>query len=140
MFGLLDHRGAHRVEFDIPVGGQQVAIRVDQAGFEAPFSQGSGASMAAVECGDIGLSKLAHGQRHLTGFPGADEQVHVVAHEDIGVDFQPMFRGAFGQQTQIVAAVVVIQKDGASIDSALRDVERYTRNFQASLAWHEQSR
>jgi hypothetical protein len=51
-----------------------------------------------------------------------------------------MFRGAFAQQTQIVAAVVVIQKDGASIDSALGDVERYARNLQASLAWHAQSR
>ena len=62
----------------------------------------------------------------------------MVAHQDMDVDFQPMFRGAFAQQTQIVAAVVVIQKDGASIDSALGDVERYARNFQASLAWHEQ--
>jgi hypothetical protein len=66
--------------------------------------------------------------------------VHVVAHQNIGVDPYTVFRGAFSEQRKIVAAVVVIQKDGASIDSTLGDVERHSREFQAGLSWHRQRR
>jgi hypothetical protein len=48
------------------------------------------------------------------------------------VNLQAVVRGAPGQQTKIVMAIV-IQKDRASVDSALGDVERYPGNFQASL-------
>lgn len=73
MLRLLDHRGANRVEFDIAVCGQEVAIRVDQAGFESSLPQRSGTSMTAIEGGDVSLPKLAHGQRYLARFVGTDE-------------------------------------------------------------------
>jgi hypothetical protein len=79
--------------------------------------------MTPVECGDVGLAELAHGQRYFSWFVGADEQVHVVTHQHVGVNLQRVPRGAFAQQTEIVAAIVVIQKDGVSIDAALRDME-----------------
>lgn len=62
MFGSLDHRSTHRIELDIPIRGEQVAIRVDQAGLEASFPQRSAASMATVESSDVSLTQLAHGQ------------------------------------------------------------------------------
>lgn len=34
---IIDHRGAHRVELDVSVDGQGIALRVDQAGSEAAF-------------------------------------------------------------------------------------------------------
>lgn len=49
--------------------------------------------------------------------------MHMVAHQNVGVDTQAMFRGALAQQSEVVAAVVVIQKDGATIDPTLGDVE-----------------
>ena len=67
-FRLLGHHGTNRIELDIPVCGKQVAIRVGQAGSEAFFPQRSATSMATVESGDIGLTELAHGQRHLSRF------------------------------------------------------------------------
>lgn len=140
MLRMLDHRGANGVELDIAVRGKKVVIRVDQAGFEASFPQRSGASMAVVEGRHIRLAKLAHGQRYLARLVGTDEQMHVIAHQNVGVNSQAMFRGALAQQTEVVATVVVIQKDGASIDPALCDVEWYPRYFQASLAWREWSR
>ena len=140
MFGPLDHRGANRVELDIPIRGEQVAVRVDQTGFEASFPQRSSASMATVESGDISLTQLAHAQRYLAGPVGTDEQVHVIAHQNVGVDAQAVARGALAQQTEIVAPVFVIQKDGTSIDPTLGDVERYPGNFQASLARHVRGR
>lgn len=137
MLGLLDHRGTNGVELDIPIRGEQVAVRVDETGFEASFPQGSAASMAAVECCDVRLSQLTHGQRHLSRFVGTDEQVHVIAYQHVGVDAQTVADGALAQQAQIVATIVVIQKDGAAIDPALSDVERYAGDLQASLAGHE---
>lgn len=140
MLRFLDHRGAYRVELDIPICGQEVTIRIDQAGFETSLPQRFGTSMATVEGGDIGLAKLAHGQRYLARFVAADEQMHVVAHQNASVDSQAMFRGALAQQAEIVAEVIVIHKGGASIDSALGDVKRYPRYFQASFVWHARSR
>lgn len=49
--------------------------------------------------------------------------MHVVADQNAGVDKQAMFRGALAQQGQIAATVVVIQKYGAAIHSALGDVQ-----------------
>ena len=63
----------------------------------------------------------------------------MVAHQSVGVDPQAMRRGAFSQQTEIVAAIAVIQKDGATTDPALGDVEGYPGYFQTSLAWQERS-
>lgn len=97
MFGPLDHRGTNRVELDIPIRGEQVAVRVDQTGFEASFPQRSSASMATVESGDISLTQLAHAQRYLAGPVGTDEQVHVIAHQNVGVDAQTVARGALAQ-------------------------------------------
>lgn len=136
MFGPLDHRGSNRVEFDVAVRGEQVAIRVDQAGLETSFPQRSAASMAAVECGDIGLAELAHGQRHRSWLAGADEQMHVVAHQHVGVDAQAVSCRALAKQAKVMATILVVQKDGATIDPALRDVERDAGDIQASLAGH----
>lgn len=89
---------------------------------------------AAIESGDIGLAWLPHGQRNLTSRLAAHKQMHVVAHQKVGVNFQAMFRGALTQHTPVVAAVVVVQKNGAPIYSALRDVQRYPGYFEARLA------
>lgn len=94
--------------------------------------------MATVETGDISLIQLAHAQRYLAGLVGTDEQAHVIAHQNLGVDAQTVARGALAQQT--VAPVFVIQKDGAPIDPTLGDVERYPGNFQAGLARHVRGR
>ena len=64
----------------------------------------------------------------------------MVAHQHVGVNLQGVARGALAQQTEIVAAVVVIEKDGTSIDAALRDVEWHSRDFHASLARHVRGR
>jgi hypothetical protein len=44
--------------------------------------------MSAVECGHVILVNLAHGFGHRTRFLGADEEVHVIAHEYVGVNLQ----------------------------------------------------
>jgi hypothetical protein len=96
--------------------------------------------MASVESGDVGLAELAHGQRHSSRFVGADKQVHVVTHQHVGVNLQVVARRALAQQTEIVPAVVIVQKDGASIHSALGDMERNSGDFQTSLARHVMGR
>ena len=92
--------------------------------------------MATIEGSDISLTQLTHGQRYFARGVGADEQVHMIAHQHIGVDAQAVSCCTLAQQTQIVAAIFVIQKNGAAIDAALRDVERYAGDLQASLARH----
>ena len=60
----------------------------------------------------------------------------MVAHQHVGVDAQAVSCRTLAEQAKVVVAIVVIQKDGATIDPALRDVERYAGNLQASLAGH----
>lgn len=86
------------------------------------------------------LTQLAHCQPYVTRLVGTDEEMHVISHQTIGMDPQAMGRAALSQRTEIVLAVVVIQRDGATIDFALRDMERYSGYFQASLAWHGRRR
>jgi hypothetical protein len=60
--------------------------------------------------------------------------VHVVAHEYIGVNLQSVASLALAQQTKIVPAVVIVQKDHASIHPALSEMQRNSGDFQTSLA------
>ena len=80
--------------------------------------------------------ELTHGQRYLSRLAGADEQMHVVSHQHVGVDAQAVSCRALAKQTEVMATIVAVQKDGARIDPALRDVERDARDLQASLAGH----
>jgi hypothetical protein len=95
--------------------------------------------MATVEGGDIGVAKLAHGQRCLARFVGADEQMQVVAEQNAGVDSQAMFRDALARQAEMVASVVVIQKDGSSIDFQGRRFCRF-RLAYCCISWSIRSR
>jgi hypothetical protein len=52
---IIDHRGPHRVEFDVSVDGQGIALRVDLVGSEAAFPQRPGAAMATIERADVAL-------------------------------------------------------------------------------------
>ena len=136
MLRLLDHHGTNWIGLDMPVCGKQVTSRANQAGFGAPFPQRSATSMATVEGGYVRLTQLTRGQRYLAGLVGADAQMHVVAHQGAGVDVQAVSRCTLTQQVQMMAAIVIIQKDGAAIDPALSDVEWYPGDHQASLARH----
>jgi hypothetical protein len=92
--------------------------------------------MASVESGDVGLTELAHRQRHSPRFAGTDKQVHVVAHQYVGVNLQVVAFRALAQQTEIVPTVVIVQKDRASIHSALSEMQWNSGDFQTSLAGH----
>jgi hypothetical protein len=59
-----------------------------------------------------------------------------IAHQDISMQAQFVLEGAGGQQVDEMAAVVIIEKNGAPIDASLRDMQRDSRNFQARLTRH----
>ena len=58
--GISCHAGSDRIEFDVAVAGEQIAVSVGQRGFEATFPQCAGASVARVEATDIAAAYRLH--------------------------------------------------------------------------------
>ena len=76
--GTINHLGAHRIEVNIPTDLQQVAVAVQQDGFEATLEQVPRELVAAVECLGVHAIDVAHQTRQI-GLSRADDQVVVVA-------------------------------------------------------------
>lgn len=62
LFGASDHCGADWVEFNVSIHLHQVALTVDEAGFESPLPEWPTAAMPEVECLYVALSDPAHGR------------------------------------------------------------------------------
>lgn len=58
-----NHRGAHRIQFDISAYHQCVTIKFDQAGLEPILPQGARLTMTVVEELDIALANSTHRNR-----------------------------------------------------------------------------
>lgn len=93
---MFNPRSPQRIEFDVEVGGEQVAIVVDEAGFQAAFPWRSGAAVASTEGGDTVLPKLAHRARNGAALNCADEKLDMVAHQHICIHAQLVLHGAGG--------------------------------------------
>lgn len=61
------HAGAHGIEFDVAVAGEQVGAAVDQCGFEASFPERAGALVSSVECADVSAADGLHQARCVAG-------------------------------------------------------------------------
>jgi hypothetical protein len=63
---------------------QQITVLVHQDGFESPLVQVSDPAVTAIVIAGIGNIKLPHEFRQV-GLGRLDNQVKVVAHQDVGV-------------------------------------------------------
>lgn len=121
VFGVVDHLGGYWVLVDVFADVYLVVDVLDEAGFESPFKEVAGEFVFAVEVlGVFGVDFL-HDETDVGGL-GFDEQVGVVGHEAVGVQFERVF--VFDLEENALVGVVVFgfKEDDAAAVSSCGDV------------------
>jgi hypothetical protein len=136
LLGGCHHGDPDRIELDVTMDDEQVALRVHQAGLEASLPQRPGTPMLAIEGRHVALSQPAHGGREMTGRRRRKQQVDVVRHQHIGVKRDALFHQRITQALAIADEILVIQKRCRAVDAAMRDMKRHSREFKAWSTRH----
>ncbi len=92
--------------------------------------------MAGVEQAYVLAPQFLHRPAQGAGFGRGHQQVHVVVHQDVGVQLAPCGEHCFVQQLTIVGAVFVAQETGEPIVAALHHVLRDARQVKAWESGH----
>ena len=92
--------------------------------------------MSLVERLHVALADVAHRARQGVPIHGRQEQMHMVAHEDVGVNADMVLRHRLAQKLIEVPAIEVVDEDRAAIDAALSAVKGSTCKLEARATWH----
>ena len=115
---MLHHLGPHRIEFDIPVTGKQIALTFDQCCFVTPFPQCSRAFLHVVEILNITssqrLKRLADAASPLRGH----QQMHMICHQHIGMYGASMLLRRLVQTFDKEMVILFINKNNTAIIAA----------------------
>ncbi len=124
--GVLHHQCANGVEFDVAHAGEQVGFCLDDAGLVAAFPQAAGAAVGAVDVLHVappdGLHELGDSCLSFRCY----QQVNMVGHEGIGVNVAVPIGSRFFQPVEVEVVILLGEKAGLPIDSALNDVLRHS--------------
>lgn len=82
---LVDHARPERIEIDVTLAVQHIAVAINKACLVTAFLQGACTVMAGVELADVAAAELLHQASNGTDGAGSQEQVDVIVHEDVGV-------------------------------------------------------
>lgn len=134
-----NHPGTHRIEFDVTAARQKVRPRVHQTCLVAPFPQGARATVATIEQPGIVPRERMHQARQGSLLARRHQQVHVVAHQYIGMQPAPKSPQHLPQALQVALAVEIIQKAWQSIVAPLHHMLRNAGKIKARLASHAHS-
>ena len=70
-------------------------------------------------------------------FDGGGNQVNVILHQAIPLDWQPVFSGLPGEDLEIQSVVVISEEDILPVVAALRDVVGYIGKHDSGYSGHE---
>ncbi|KAG0740755.1 hypothetical protein G6F24_016914 [Rhizopus arrhizus] len=100
VFRIGRHAGADRIELDIAIHAEQVAVAVNHGRMEAPLPERAAARMPLIERLDIAVALHAHciGQAQSGGWRG--QQMNMVAHQNVRMQRDVMFHEGVVQQVQ----------------------------------------
>ena len=131
-----DHPRAHRIEFDVAITGQQIVLGIHQTGFVASLPERAGATVAGIERAHVAASQHLHEARYAAGFGWRHEQVHVVVHQHIRMQFAARSKQRLPQELKIAESIAVVQEAGQAIVAALHDVLGNAGEFESGKAGH----
>jgi hypothetical protein len=100
--------GTHRVQFDVPVTGQEVATVLHQAGSKAAFPKRAATLVGAVDILHVALAQMFHEQSRAMLCGGCEQQVYVICHQAPGVKAALVFGGLFCGDFQEILVVTVL--------------------------------
>jgi hypothetical protein len=64
---MVHHAGTHRLELDIALAGQEIAVLLGKTGTETPFPQRAAAVVGLVDVLDVAPSQALHHQSCTVG-------------------------------------------------------------------------
>lgn len=134
--GVGNHVGAHGVEFDVALAGEQIFLGLDGTGFVAAFPEGAAALVVAVDVLDVAPAERLHELGGAFGRPRCDEQMDVVGHEGVSVDDAAPVGSRFLEPMEVAVAVLVGKEAGLAIDASLHEVLRNIGKLDARAAGH----
>ena len=82
--------------------------------------------MTGIEPADISASELLHERRYRAHFRRSYQQMHMVVHQHIGVQFAASGEQRVVEQVQVSMTICLIEKAGQAIVAALHDMLRDT--------------
>jgi hypothetical protein len=118
------------------MASEQVACAVDEAGFEPSFPERSSPFVDQVDGPYIAAADVLERCRSGAGLIGRNEQMHVVAHQNVSMDLAAARDGSLLQALQVEAPIQVTEEAGRPVVAALHDVQRDARGFYASRSRH----
>lgn len=92
--------------------------------------------VASVELTHVAAPEFLHEASNDANFRWRDEQVHVIFHQDVGVQSATCVEQRFAQKCRIALPIVIVKKAGQSIVAALDNVLGNLRQVESRLSGH----
>lgn len=127
---------SNRVQLNVAVAMQSVVFILGQAGFEAPFPQGTTALVGAIDMLDKALTQMLHHEGWARGFLGRKQQVNMVCHQAVSVNGAAIFYGLFLQLIQVEKVILFREEACRAVVASLNDVPGHICDGQSRPSWH----
>ena len=143
-----DHLGLNRILVDVSKQGDEIPRIANGLTAKTVVEQGTKTFMPLVEVTDVGDADAFHYCADILGTLG-DEEVYVVIHQAIGVDMAKWWQwlavAVLGscdsaEYLEELAAVLIICKDVAAVNTAQHHVVNTGGALLSALAWHSRGR
>jgi hypothetical protein len=127
---------AHRIELDVALAGEEVAVGLDERRAEAPFEERPGAMVGAVDGLHVALAEPLHQPSGSAVGRGRHQQMQMVGHQDVGVDAHRLAFRERGQGRRKHAIIVLADEDRGPIDTPQNDVHGEAGGDDADVPAH----
>ena len=134
--GTLHHAGTYRIEFDVPLAGEQITVVLYQAGVVPALPQGAGAPVQSVDGLHVLATQGLHDAGDGGGPGGRDQQVHVVGHQHVGVDVALVPARGGRQYLQVEVVVGGLKEHGLLVHAAHEHMLGHVGNEQSWFTRH----
>ncbi|QJR14795.1 hypothetical protein DSM104440_01605 [Usitatibacter palustris] len=116
--GMTDHSSTHRIELDVALACEQVALGLDEVGLVASLPQRSGAFMEVIEVAYVTAAQSLHHSRNSACGVAGRQEVEVVGHQDVGMDGDAAIARHLRQATMQKDAVALAHHDRLPVVAA----------------------
>lgn len=128
------HAGAHRIELDVTLAGQQVVLGLHRRRAEAALPQRTAAPVCAVDILRMLLPDLLHQRGAALLVLWRQQQMHMVGHQAESMDRAAGALGRHMQYIEIAAIILVGEEDRLPVVAALDHMQRDIGQCEAGVA------
>lgn len=118
----LHHARPDRVEFNIPITRQEIALSIHQTGPVSPFPQRPCPLIRCIDILHVPPTERLHDFGDTRGLTRLHEHMDMIGHQDIGVHRATMGRRRLVETRKVKTVIVGMEKDGLPIMTALDDM------------------